>query len=396
MTDTILVPTADKILTPALEKIYTLRPRSFQHLNYRTGIYWHPFLGFRAQTAHMLQRLSARVAANRLTTGEGADLLEYVASEYDAVPDTGKTFAYGEASFVRTTSVKAGDIPKGTILSRDANLTTQLPLKAASYETLGDLHFDVGQLTAGPVAVRAVREGGAANHPIRVGESIAHGVAVGSLFDTTITVSTFSAAGGTDSTDDEYVCRYAKAYALGQYGPTEAASRLGALRSTGVRNVLAYDIPGTGTQQLLVGDSNWASSERWVKIVQQSLYDNDLVGVGCKVVVSGVTNKVVSVNATVALRDPNYLNETTDIDNAIREAVLSYLDDRKDWNIWKTDGLKAAITRSHPKVFYCSSAIMKDTANVTIPEITTPDYTATQYHYYLANGAVKITYAGPS
>ncbi len=393
---TILVPTADAVLTPALEKIYALRPRSFQHLNYRSGIYWHPFLGWRAQAAFMLDRLAKRAAANRLTTATKQDLLDYVASEYDAVPESGKTFAIGELSLVRTASVKSGDVPKGTKFSREANPTTQLPLKEATYETLASLHFDVGQTTAGPVAIRAIREGAEPNHPIRVGESIAHGVSVGNLFDNTITVSTFSAAGGSDGVEDPFVRKYARAYASGQFGPTENASRYGALRATGVRNILVYDIPGTGTEQVLVGDSGWASSERWVKAVQQSMYDNDLIGVGCKVVVSGVTNIVVSVEATVALRDINYATETTDIDNAIRDAVAAYLNDRKDWNVWKSDGLKAAITRAHPKVFNCSSATMKDTASVNVPEIVSANYTSTQYHYFLANGAVKITYVGPS
>ncbi len=396
MTDKILIPTVDTILQPALEKIYVLKPRSFQHLNYRTGIWWHPFLGFRAQIALMIRRLGLRVGANRLSTATGQDLLDYVASEYDAVPITDKTFAVGEVTFIRTTSVKAGDILKGTKIVRAANLTTQIPLKAAQYETLADIHFDVGQLTAGPVAIKAIQDGASANHPIRFGETISHGATITGLFDQTITVNTFSAAGGSDGAEDAYVRSYAKAFAVGQYGPTEGASRYGALKGTGVRNILVFDLPGTGTEQVLVGDSSWASSDRWAASIQQSLYDNDLIGVGCKVIVSGIKNIVVSVNAVVTLRDINFLSETTEIDNAIRTAVASYLNDRKDWNIWNTDGLKAAITRAHPKVFSCTSAIMKDTANVTIPEVAIPNYNLTQYHYFLANGAVKLTYQGPS
>lgn len=404
MTDQILVPTADTILRPALEKIYVLRPRSFQHLNLRSGIWWHPFLGFKAQTALMLRRLGLRVASNRLTTATKSDLLDYVASEYDAVPETDRTFSIGEVTFIRPVRVSpltpgtepSGDIPKGSKITRAANSTTQIPLKVAQYELLSDVHFDVGQLTAGPVAIRAIQAGTASNHPIRSGETVAHGATITGTFDANITVNTFSAGGGSEGAEDPYVRNYARAYAAGQYGPTEAASRYGALRATGVRNILVFDLPGTGTEQVLVADSSWASSDRWTSAVQQSLYDNDLIGVGCKVVVSGVQNIVVSVNATVTLRDTNYLTETTEIDNAVRDAVKAYLDDRADWNIWKTDGLKAAIARSHPKVFNCSAAIMKTTGGATVSEIATPDYNTTQYHYFLANGAVKITYQGPS
>lgn len=402
MTDVILVPTADTILRPALEKMYVLRPRSFDHLNYRTGIWWHPFVGYKAQTALMLRRLGLRVAANRLSTATKQDLLDYVASEYDAIPETDKTFANGEVTFARIASIPspgtepAGDIPKGTKITRIGNLTTQIPIKVAQYETISDVHFDVGQLLSVPVAIKAIQAGSNSNHPIRHGESIAHGAFATGLFDTSITVSTFSVAGGSDGAEDPYVRSYAKAYALGQYGPTEAASRYGALRATGVRNILVFDLPGTGTQEVLVGDSSWASSARWTASVQQSLYDNDLVGVGCRVIVRGIENIVVTVVATVTLRDNNFLTETTEIDNAIRDAVASYLNDRPDWNVWKTDGLMAAITRAHPKVFNCSSAVMKTVAGATLPEIASPDYNTTQYHYYLANGAVNLTYQGPS
>ncbi len=353
----------------------------------------------------MLRRLGLRVAANRLSTATGQDLLEYVASEYDAVPETDKTFAIGEITFIRPLRVSpltpgtepAGDIPKGTKISRAGNLITQIPVKIAQYEILSDVHFNVGQLTSSaPVAIRAIQAGAAANHPIRAGESIPHGVTIPGIFDPNIAVATFSAGGGSEGVSDPYVRSYAKAFSVGQYGPTEAASRYGALRASGVRNILVFDLPGTGTEQVLIGDSNWASSARWAAAVQQSLYDNDLVGVGCKVVVSGIQNVVVSVEVVVTLRDTNYLTETTEIDNAIRDAVASYLNDRIDWNIWKTEGLRAAIARCHPKVFTCSSAIMKDTANTIIPEIGTPDYNSTQYHYFLSNGAAKITYQGPS
>ncbi len=392
-----IIPTADVILRPALDQFYVLRPRAFQHMNYRTGVYWHPFLGFRAQTSRMLNRLADLFAKNRLTTATGDDLKSYVASEYDAVPDVGETFAVGELELVRTASTVAGDVRKGTKFTRAANLTTQIPLPAAQYETLVDVHFDVGQLTAGPVAVRATTSGVGPNHPVRT-DVVAHGVspASGQLFDKTISVSSFSAAGGIDKTDDEYVRQFARAFAIGQYGPTVAAARLGALSSTGVRKFLAFDIPGTGTLKILVADKAWASSTRWVAAVQQSIYDSDLVGYGCKIEVGGIRNKVVSVEATVALRDTNYTVETTDVDLAIAKAVNEYLNDRADWNVWKESALSANIARAHSKIFNCTSVVMKDAAGVVVSEITNPDYTQEQFHFFLSNGAVKVTYTGPS
>lgn len=397
MSDKPIIPTADQVIGTALDKFYGLRPQSFQHINLRTGVSWHPFLAYRAQAALVIKRLAALVAANRLSTAEGVDLLEYVASEYEAVAETGRTFAIGEATFSRPATVLAGDIPKGTRLVRAANLTTQIPLRAAEYETLIDAHFDVGQATCGPIPIRAISDGVAANHPIRT-DSIPHGVKIssGRLFDPGVTVSAFSAAGGAEGVDDSYVRRFAKAFSKGQYGPTSDASRYGALRSTGARNILVYDLPGTGTQHVLVADANWASSDRWAATVQQSLYDDELVGFGCKVVVLKVRNKVITLVATVRLRDTTFLSETTEVDEAIRKACRQYFDDRSDWNIWKSSPLRAAITRSHPKILHCTSVTVKDVTGATISEITSPDYNAEQFHYFLANNAVSVAYLGPS
>lgn len=401
-----LIPKPAAILRPALERFYKLRPAAFQHINLGTGVYWHPFLGMRAQTAKMLERLSSLVAANRLNSAEGTELLEYVASEFDALPDTDPTTSVGEMSFVRTTSTVAGDILKGTRFFRKANATTQVPILPATYETLADVHFEVGQTVAGPVPIQAVQTGSDSNHPIlatsRPGSGAAipvppHGVAsLSTLFDRTLTVSTFSAAGGSKGVEDEHVRTFAKAFARGQYGPNDAASRLGGLRAPGAGHVLTFDLPATGVAKVLVADESWASSPRWVKSVQQSMYDADYVGFGCKVAFDVVTNLVISVDATVILRDVNYASDTVEIDAAISDAVRSYFDDRQDWNVWKTDMLQSVIGRSHPKIFSCSSVVVRDVNGDAVGEIASPDYTLPQFHYLLAANAMRLTYTGPT
>jgi hypothetical protein len=406
MSEDPIVPTADVILRPALERFYALRPSAFPHINLRSGVYWHPFLAYRAQSARMLKRLTTLVQANRLSTAQGNELLEYVASEFDAVPETGQTFAVGELILTRSVSTVAGDLPIGTRFTRNSNLTTQIPLLGAEYETLVAVHFDVGQTTAGPIPVRSRKAGAAANHPIlatsRPGSLSTipvppHGVTPSTtLFDQTITVVTFSAAGGSDGTDDPYVRAYAKAYAIGQYGPTDAATRFAALRATGVRHLLTYDEVATGKAKILVADESWASSDRWAKGVQQSMYDADLVGYGCVVDVGSVVNLVISIEATVILRDINFAAETTEIDVAIGDAVRDYLDNRRDWNVWNVDSLKGVIARAHAKIFNCSAVVMRDANGDTVSEITSVDFTQQQFHYALANRAMKLTYQGPS
>lgn len=394
MTDRPILFTADEILGPALDTMYLARPSSFEHINLRKGVYWHPFLGFRGQTAANIARLVSLVEASSLRA-TGQDLLDYVASEYDAIPDTQGSFAVGEVSFTRTTTITAGDIPQGATLSRAANLTTQVPILPSQYELLVPVHFDVGQDVAGPVPVRAKQTGTAANHVIRT-DTNTHGVKVTTpLFDSTITVSDFSAAGGAEKADDNFVRKYARAFAVGQYGPTADASRYAVLRATGVRNLLVYDIPGTGTQKILVADASWGSSARWASAVQQSVYDAGLVGHGCKVVVDQIRNKVITINATVVLRDKNYAVDTTEIDLAIRKGAASYFNDRTDWNVWKTRGLQSAITRTHSKILYCSAVTVTDAEGNVLNEVSTPDYTSEQFHLYLANGAMNINYQGP-
>jgi len=387
--------TADKILTPVLTKFYELRPNAQKHINLRSGVYWHPFLGYRGQAARAIVQLVDLVKNGRLSTAEGEALLDLVESEFDTLIDTTPTFARGEMSLTRSSTIVAGDVPKGTRFSRPANLTTQIPVAAATYETLANAHFNVGQATVTGIPIQALTAGAAANHPIRT-DVVAHGVAGSGLFDPSLTVSAFSTAGGSDKPGDNYVRQFARAYSLGQYGPTADASRYGALLSTGVRYMLAFDLPGTGTQKILIADQSWGSSSRWAAQVQQSIYDADLIGHGCKVVVDQVRNKVITVEATVALRDRQYRTETLDVDEAIRKAARSYFDDRPDWNVWNTTSLKGAITRAHAKILNCSAATVKDVTGATLTQITTPDYNSEQFHYYLANSAVVITYQDPT
>jgi hypothetical protein len=157
-----------------------------------------------------------------------------------------------------------------------------------------------------------------------------------------------------------------------------------------------FDEPGTGTEKILIADESWASSDRWAAKVQQDLYDNDFVGIGCKVVVLPLRNLVVSAEATVVLRDKNFATETTGLDEVIGKSIRNYFDLRPDWNVWKSRAIRAAITNANDKILHCSSVTIKDAAGTPLSEIGTPDYALEQFHYYLANNAVKVTYEGPS
>lgn len=402
MTEKIIVPTADAVITPTLEKMYERRPSCFRHLNLRSGIYWHPVLGYRAQAAKMLERLAALAAARRLKTATGRELLDYVASEYDGVPSTDRTFAIGHIKLTRAappTPIPAGTIPKGTRFTRASFDALGVTFETAEYETLTDAFMPLNSTAIVTIPVRSTREGSHANTPLLSGSTTTN-ITFPRLFQN-IVVSEFQAAGGSDGSSgadfDTYVRQYAKAFAFGQYGPTAAASRLGALRSTGVRHLLVYDYIPDGIQNVLVADSAWGSSDRLAAAAQQVMYDADLVGFGCRVRFGKIRNRVISVSATIALRDPNYLGDTTDVDLAVQTAVRSYFDDRADWNVWNTSALKAVIARAHPKIFNCTAAIVRDSSDgSTVSEILTADFAAEQFHHYLANNAMSLTYVGPT
>lgn len=390
-----MLKNADQIIGPALEEFYRRRPASFKHLNLRNGVYWHVFAGQRAQAALELQRLSQLIRANSLRA-EGAELRDYVASEYTAPDQVDQLAAVGELVLTRPTGLTSGDIPKGTRFSRSGNPTSQIPIESAEYETLSDYHMNVGQLVTGPIPHKAVSRGEGSNHPIRTDATELQVFAGKTLFDPGLQVTAFSAAGGSDGLDDEYMRMFAKAYAKGQFGPTADATRYGGLNALGARNILVYDDIPNGVQRLLVADRSWASSDRWCKIVEQSIYDAKLVGFGCRVAVGPVRNVVVSVEADIVLRDWNYTSDTLEIDDYVRESVRAYFDDRPDWNVWKSRGLRSAITRAHRKILKCANVTVRDVSGAVLPEIATPDYGAEQFHYYLANRAVTATYSGPT
>lgn len=403
MSDEILIPTADAVITPTLEAIYKSRPTAFPHLNLRSGRYWHPVLGFRAQAARLLQRLSLLAADRRLNTAQGQALLDYVASEFDAVPETGATFATGTIGIGRadlTAALPGGPIPKGTRFTRTSFTALGITFESAEYETLVDAFIDVNSTGTVSIPVRATRAGSHANTPI-VTATIDTGISFPPVAGN-IAVKSFEAGGGSggrsvDKDFDDYVRLFAKASAQGQYGPTSAASKLGALAASGVRHCLVFDDVSTSSQKILIADSKWGSSQLWAAAVQQSIYDAGLVGFGCKVSLASVRNKVVSVDATIVLRDGNYLTDTTAIDLAAQNAVRSYFDDRPDWNVWSESSLKSAIARSHPKIFSCSSIAVKDASTGTpLTEILSPDYSTEQFHYFVASNAMKSTYVGPS
>jgi len=411
MTDTLILPTADAIIAPVIAKLISLRPNSAQYLNGKTGNYWHPVLGFRGQAAKMLERLADLIAARKLTA-TGTDLLDYVASEFDAVTDLSATNAAGTITLGRGTdpSLPGGAYPKGTKITRTAFNALGIDIPAGEYETLIDASVQAGSTATVAIPIRATSSGEGPNHPLLVNTNgNLDQITIPSLVGNMVVVD-FEAGGGSkgaptspdgtvitiDEAWDRFVRIFARAYAKGQWGPTADAGMLGAFSYPGVRHVAVYDNPAEGSETILVADPSWGSSSQWAGAVQQSVYDANLVGFGCKVGVKRVRNRVVTANLVVSLRDTGYLSDTTDIFAATQDAVQSYFDDRLDWYIWNKNTLGAAVSNAHSKIYQCTSATVIDAATgLEVPEILTPDYTVEQIHNLFATKAMQITFTSP-
>lgn len=398
MTDLILVPSADQVLIPTLQAMYAKRPSCFKHLNLKSGVYYHPVHGYRAQAARMLSRLTELAGARTLKTATGSELLDYARSEFDLDIETAKTKAEGTLTLSRTSvsPTPGGFYPKGTRVTRSAFVSLGIAFESAEFETLADAYVAAGANPAiTEIPIRCTREGTAGNTPLLT-QNATLGVTAPSLVGN-MSVSGFATAGGSDGADDPFVRNFARSQARGQFGPTSEASKFGVLAASGVRHFLVFDSALEGKQTILIADASWASSGRWAGKVQQSMIDNDLVGFGCVIIVGQISSKVVTVTSTVVLRDGNDRNDTTEIDVAIQGAVASYFDDRPDFNTWTTESLKSAIVQSHTKIFRVVSAVVSDASdNTTLSEIPTADFSLPQYHYLVSNQAVKITYQGPS
>ncbi len=390
-TDLPLICTPDEIIGPAITEFVSLRPNALRHINYGEGVYSYVFAGWRAQAALALRRLALAAKATRINLSEGDDLRELVASEFNTPEELRPTTAVGEATLTRAAGAyPTGTIPKGTRFLRPQVEVPPFPLAAASYESVADVPVAAGALTA-TVLIRSVEIGSIANTPLVTSQ--ATGLEVSdTLFDTNFTVTGYTAAGGSDGASNADIRRFAKAFAAGQYGPTTGELVAGCLRNTGVKHFAVVDDPDTAQAVVYIADQNWASGARWASVVEQSLYDNDYVGFGCSASVRVLLNTIVNVATTVRLRDKRYLSDTSGIDASIRKAVRKYFDDRPDWQVWKTAGLRAAIARADRRILSCPTAIVKDEDAVTLAE-TTPS--SAVVHYFLADNAVTITYQAP-
>src|SRR6478752_262398 len=221
------------------------------------GRYADVLRGWRAQAEVVRAQLSKEVLATRLDGCSGQDLKDLAKSEYFAeIPDVPQK-AVGEVVLARTVTntndsptdnFSSGVVPAGTRVKVAALPTAIYPLQDAEYATTQPLQWiDYGdsflrtnngdgtwthiQISA-PILVEATREGPHANLPLTHGSTVS---AVGlelslasTLFDSSFSVYSLAAAGGTLGTADTQIRALARAMSNGRNGPTAGAVVAGA------------------------------------------------------------------------------------------------------------------------------------------------------------------------
>lgn len=411
MPDKPQVPVADEIVRPAIDKLVSIKPAALKHINYKAGVWSHIFAGLRTQAITLLRRLAKAAAANRLPTSTGSDLLELVDSEFFTLIDPSATIAVGEVLLTRTGTLPPGVIPKGTRFSRaQTSPNSPVALVSSQYVSVEDVYVDLASAIAS-VRVAASQSGAAANH---VAGSVTTISIVDKLFDTfAASASFFAAAGGADGVKDADAVTIAKANAVGQFGPTDAAIYAGGY-AAGARHMAVADDPVTGVAIVWAADTSWASSDSWLQSISKSILDKPFQGFGCVTNFNGVDNKFIHVVLTVLLRDPNFMTDTLEVRLALQKAIRAYFDDRADWYTWTSNGLQAAATRAHSNILVCTDAEVVDVGTGLIidqPVSSKITYTAstaidvvtgrfvTTYsnlqHLYLSDNGVTITFLGP-
>lgn len=422
MPDRLQVPRIAQILGPAINAWVAARPSVLQHINLDAGRYADIVAGWEGQVNLLVRQIADEVVSARLGLSAGVALTQTAASEWFTNRTTGKTAAVGRVRLTRT-GTAIGVTPKDFRFRRPAAPTFNPPIPAAAYVAQREVSWGQG-VTSVSVPIVASLPGSASNAPYFEGDNTGAGAAPLGLedtpFDSSIVVAGYEAAGGTDGESDDDLTRAARANAVGNAGPTRGAILSAALASPGVHRAAVFDvaqaifdangnaIPAQPVAYtgVALADPSWASGYPglpaasslgvWEGTVAQTIADTKQ-GVGGQVLCTGVNNLRIRLDALFNLRSGDDLHDTSAIDAAVLTTARSYFDDRPDWWTWTTRGLRAWLSRAHPKILSCASVTVTSFAGAVLaqPGSTSPQATLAglnALHYLLVQNGVSPTY----
>jgi hypothetical protein len=404
-----ILPSASAIATSAINGIVSARPSTLQHFNNPASIYNDLPAMWRAQALLLLARDADEVRSARLKFSTGDALRSLAASEFRVQLPPQPQTASALVQFYRpNASAGQGIVRTGTQFKKLASPTaTPLPIQAATYQTIAPVFVSATQ-TVMTLQLVATQSGTAANLPYFVGQSNAGLIVPGAqLFDTTFTQSTSaanlsvaSASGGSSGLPDPVVVAACKAYAVGQFGPTQGAAIAGLLQQQSVRHYAVF--PASDAlpfAAIYVADESWADSSAWHNTVAQNIANN-WTGFGCRARFGQILNLQIAVNATFELQSTDDLNDTTSIDVNVRSTAESYFNDRPDWYRFRNGALQQFLSKADPRIRHCTSVTITNTVTGNVvPEPANNFVTQYQpylYHYYLTDSNVSTSYLPPT
>jgi hypothetical protein len=312
------------------------------------------------------------VTAARHGTAAGEELRDLAESQvWRLIPDE-PSKAIGEAVLVRTISnsspaltgnFPAGVFPVGFRLRKDVVETELSPeQEPAEYVATTAVYADRDDTEAATgsgtythtqtvtLPIEATREGPHANVcyvPADTDNGL--GALLDAPFDTTFTVESLRAAGGTLRRSEVQLRALARQGWQGSKGPNASALVVGALLQPGVHRAVHALDPEAAVAALFVADESWATSAAFRASVKRSLVDNDWLGFGARVDVRGVQVRSVSVEVDATVRSVAAMLAAEDIETAIGTTLRDAFEG-DFWYSWTTEGLKGAVAASDRRI----------------------------------------------
>jgi hypothetical protein len=399
---------ADPILTPAsalvaafIDGVVRARPSTLPHFNNPNSVYGALPAMARAQALLLLARVGDEIKSARLKFATGAALRSLAASEFRTQLPPNPQTALASVAMTRTTGA-AGVVKQGTPFTKAANANAvPLPISAAAYTTSAPVYVQENQtLATFPLIATAAGVNG--NIPVFFGQYLTTGLIVpaGALFDTTFVAGAAAAAGGSSGLPDPVVVAAAKAYVVGQFGPTVGAAIAGLLAQQSVRHYAAFPASATLPYgSVYVADESWADAAIWHQQVAQNLASS-WQGFGCRMRFGVVSNTQIAMTASFILNSTDDLNDTSDIDVQVRAVAESYFNDRPDWYRFRVSTLQQLLSSADSRIRRCTG--VQVTNVVTGDPVAEPannfttSFSSILTHWWLTDQGVTTSYSPPS
>lgn len=278
---------------------------------------------------------------------------------------------------------------------------TPIPVGAAAYAPVAPVYVQQGQLTT-TISLRATVAGADANVPyfVNVGVPTSIGLAQPLSWDKTWTTSSSVAAGGSSGLTDPVLVAAARAYSVGQFGPTLAAVVAGVLRQQSVRHYAIFPASqAVPYAQAYLTDESWGQSTDWLAAAAQTVADT-FQGFGCRTRYGGVQNQQIALATTLVLQSSDDLNYTDAIDQNVRTAAESYFNDRPDWYRFRLAALRSLLSKCDRRIQQCTSVVVTDAlTGAVVPEPANTfglSWLGQLTHFYLTDRNVTTSYRPPT